>query len=94
MRVHHYAVILALVLVNIVGKVGDVLGPSLVLTQPVVLLLLNANDTHLALTSGLPTLLALAVSAPRRLGEDILYYYAGAESGRQCGWPRRFLYQN
>lgn len=75
------ATLVALLLVNIVGKAGDALGPRLVLSQPLLLLALNANDTHIALTSAaLTSLLAFAVSGPRRLLEDLLYFYAGTSS--------------
>lgn len=71
------ATLVSVLLVNVAGKAGDALCPRLVNSRPLLLLALNANDTHLALTSSLPAVAAFAVSVPRRLFEDLLYFLAG-----------------
>ena len=62
---------IALAVVTVAGKAGDALGPALVGSHPIVLLGLNANDLHLALTSTTVPLLPWAlVGMIRRLAED------------------------
>ena len=61
----------ALAVVTIAGKAGDALGPALVSSHPLLLLALNANDMHLALTSTTVPLVAWSlVGMVRRLAED------------------------
>ena len=73
----------SIVTLQAVSKVGDAFGPALATTRPLLLLALNSNDLHVALTSALiPTkemsgyawfLVALA----RRLLEDPLFFSFG-----------------
>ena len=61
----------ALAAVTIAGKAGDALGPRLLGSQPILLLALNANDLHLALTSTtVPLVPWIVVGMTRRLVED------------------------
>ena len=62
---------IALAVVTIAGKAGDALGPALVGSHPLLLLVLNANDMHLAVTSTTVPLMAWTiVGMIRRLAED------------------------
>ena len=73
----------SIVTLQAVSKVGDAFGPALATTRPLLLLAVNSNDLHVALTSALiPTkemsgyawfLVALA----RRLLEDPLFFSFG-----------------
>ena len=68
----------ALCVLPLAGKAGDAAAPALVTSRPLLLLLLNANDLHCALTaaraSPLPWLL---VALARRLAEDPFFFYLG-----------------
>ena len=68
----------ALFLVFLLGKVGDAFGPALVATRPLLLLVLNANDTFVALTTpNAPLALAFVIATLRRLVEDLLFFAGG-----------------
>mmetsp|Transcript_12322 Transcript_12322/g.29767 ORF Transcript_12322/g.29767 Transcript_12322/m.29767 type:complete len:182 (-) Transcript_12322:8-553(-) len=77
-----------LVLVNVLSKIGDALAPTLVDARPLLLLALNANDLHLALTAGHTQVAPYClISIARRLAEDPLYYYLGWTYGtRAVDW--------
>ena len=72
---------------SIVGKCGEALVPALLAREwPLSLLLLNANDFHLVLTSRLCNgVLRVAtwfgVSVARRVGEDAVLFWAGRKHG-------------
>lgn len=71
-------IVVALVLVNLAGKLGDAFAPVLVEQYPLALLALNANDIHMTLTAGHINALAyVLVCLTRRLVEDPLYFYLG-----------------
>jgi hypothetical protein len=65
------------------GKLGDAAGPALVATRPLLLLALNANDLHCALTAALGPAQAPSreawwlVALARRLVEDPLFFALG-----------------
>lgn len=62
---------IALAVVTVAGKAGDALAPALLGSQPLLLLALNANDVHLALTSTtVPVVAWTVVGMIRRLAED------------------------
>jgi membrane protein DedA with SNARE-associated domain len=62
----------------IVGKVGDALAPKLIEAAPTLLLFLNANDLHLALTSTtVGPLPWMAIGMTRRLLEDPICFLLG-----------------
>ena len=68
--------------VQALGKSGDALGVALVDSHPLVLLALNANDVHCALTgSRLPLARWFAVAFLRRTAEDPVFYYLGRRYG-------------
>ena len=75
--------VVLLLLVNVASKFGDALAPSLVDTSPLLLIALNANDLHLALTAAghqanpVGWVPYFIVGVARRLLEDPLYYYLG-----------------
>ena len=75
--------VVLLLLVNVASKFGDALAPSLVDTSPLLLIALNANDLHLALTAAGHQVTPVGfvpyfvVGVARRLLEDPLYYYLG-----------------
>lgn len=81
------ACVALLLLVNVASKCGDALAPSLVDTWPLLLIALNANDLHLALTAGAGRV-GLApyciVGIARRLLEDPLYMYLGWTYGTKA----------
>ena len=60
----------SILLLTLAGKAGDVLAPTLLTPHPLLLLALNANDLHLALTSAHSQLLAWVCthSLPHPLG--------------------------
>lgn len=71
----------AIIVLTLVGKAGDVLAPSLVGPYPIILLCLNANDVHLALTATNVSLLPwILVGAARRLVEDPVFFLIGAHT--------------
>eukprot|EP00959_Pyramimonas_sp_CCMP1952_P314841 6590466-Pyramimonas_sp.AAC.1 len=71
----------ALLGLNILGKCGEVLAPSLVNQRPLLLILLNANNVHLALTaSRIPEYQYYIVGGIRRFVEDSVYFSFGALS--------------
>lgn len=80
-----WLLIAAIVGFNIIGKVGDAVGPAIVSTYPVSLLILNASNTHCILTttsiSFLPWIL---IGVLRRFCEDPLYFYAGWKYREAC----------
>ena len=62
---------IALAVVTVAGKAGDALAPALLGSRPLLLLALNANDVHLALTSTtVPVVAWTVVGMIRRLAED------------------------
>ena len=66
-----WAYTIALAVVTVAGKAGDALAPALLGSQPLLLLALNANDVHLALTSTtVPVVAWTFVGMARRLAED------------------------
>eukprot|EP01048_Picozoa_sp_COSAG05_P025076 COSAG05_NODE_6205_length_1000_cov_1.571587_1_plen_127_part_00 len=70
----------AIIALTIAGKAGDALAPSLVHSFPLLLLALNANDLHLALTATLvPWPPWLVVGMARRLAEDPVFFLIGTE---------------
>lgn len=74
-----HAIVVALVVVNLIGKAGDAFAAMLVESHPLTLLALNANDAHMALTAGhTPFASYVIVSLLRRLLEDPLYFHLGA----------------
>jgi hypothetical protein len=75
-----------LVLVNLASKCGDALAPQLLDTSPLLLVALNANDLHLALTAGagVPWHWWCAVGVARRLVEDPLFFYLGWRYGTKA----------
>lgn len=77
------ACVALLLLVNLASKCGDALAPRLVDSAPTLLLALNANDLHLALTAGtgLGLMPYCVVGGLRRLLEDPLYYHLGWKYG-------------
>ncbi|OLP97547.1 hypothetical protein AK812_SmicGene20103 [Symbiodinium microadriaticum] len=68
----------ALGLLTAAGKLGDALGPVLVSDAPLLLLVLNANDLHLGLTTPnthwLPWYI---IGTLRRLAEDPVFFLIG-----------------
>jgi hypothetical protein len=70
---------------NILGKVGDAIGPAMIGTYPVSLLILNASNTHCILTStSIPFLPWLFIGAMRRFCEDPMYFWAGWNYREAC----------
>ena len=91
-----WMLLVACAAISLLGKVGDAFSPVLLSSsRPFLLLLLNASDAHLALTSGLCTgsvataLGWLALVTFRRVAEDGCYYllgrYHGADAARLLG---------
>eukprot|EP01065_Artemidia_motanka_P024887 TRINITY_DN29822_c0_g1_i1.p1 TRINITY_DN29822_c0_g1~~TRINITY_DN29822_c0_g1_i1.p1 ORF type:complete len:209 (+),score=50.31 TRINITY_DN29822_c0_g1_i1:46-672(+) len=73
-----FSVAVAVGVVAAIGKIGDCSGPLLAAEHPAVLLALNANDLHCALTvPALSAALWFAVATVRRLSEDPLFFYVG-----------------
>jgi hypothetical protein len=69
----------AIVGLTVAGKAGDALAPSLVGDAPLLLLALNSNDLHLALTAvSVPLIPWVLVGMLRRLAEDPVFYMIGA----------------
>lgn len=73
-----WLLIAAIVFFNVIGKIGDAIGPAMVNDRPVSLLVLNASNTHCILTttsvSFWPWILLCSL---RRLLEDPLYFFLG-----------------
>lgn len=73
-----WVLIAAIVIFNVVGKIGDAVGPAMVGTMPFSLLLLNSSNTHCILTT---TSVAfwpwILVTVLRRICEDPIYFYLG-----------------
>ena len=68
----------AILLLTIAGKAGDALMPTLLSSQPLLLLALNSNDLHLALTSTTVPIFPWAiVGMLRRLAEDPVFFLIG-----------------
>lgn len=77
---------------HLVGKTGEILAPTLAPSHPLVLLCLNANDTHMLLTSTSVRLLPyLLICGGRRAVEDVLFFYAGRHHGERA---TRWLQEN
>jgi membrane protein DedA with SNARE-associated domain len=67
-----------LLCVLVLGKVGDAIGLAYIDSNPILVLVLNANDLHCALsTSRVNVWIWFVVSAIRRLCEDPIYYWLG-----------------
>jgi membrane protein DedA with SNARE-associated domain len=74
-----------IVFFNIVGKVGDAVGPAMVGSYPISLLFLNASNTHCILTTTSVSFVPwLFVGVMRRFCEDPLYFYAGWKYREAC----------
>jgi len=68
----------AIVALTVAGKAGDALAPGMVVSAPTLLLALNANDLHLALTANLvPRVPWMVVGMLRRLAEDPVFFLIG-----------------
>eukprot|EP00439_Symbiodinium_sp_Y106_P037852 s1994_g4.t1 len=79
----------ALGLLTAAGKLGDALGPVLVSDAPLLLLVLNANDLHLGLTTPnthwLPWYI---IGTLRRLAEDPVFFLIGWHYSDRCHGER------
>lgn len=63
---------------NVVGKIGDAIGPAMVNNRPVQLLLLNSSNAHCILTTtSVPFLPWIIITVLRRFCEDPLYFFIG-----------------
>lgn len=68
----------AIVVLTVAGKAGDALAPTLLVDAPTLLLVLNANDLHLALTANIvPRVPWMVVGMLRRLAEDPVFFLIG-----------------
>jgi len=73
-----WALIVAIVVFNVVGKIGDAVGPAMVGQKPWQLLLLNSSNTHCILTTTSVSFLPwILITVLRRVCEDPLYFYVG-----------------
>lgn len=80
-----WVLVAAIVVFNIIGKIGDAFGPAVVGTWPKSLLLLNASNTHCILTSTTVSFLPwITIGVARRLAEDPLYFYAAWKYRDSC----------
>jgi membrane protein DedA with SNARE-associated domain len=80
-----WALIAIIVVFNIIGKVGDAIGPAMVGSRPLQLLFLNASNTHCILTTTTVAFVPwLLVGVFRRFCEDPLYFYAGWKYREAC----------
>jgi len=71
-----------IVMVHLVGKVGDMIAPSLLSTRPLLLLMMNANDMHLAFTATSTHIVPyFFVAGLRRCMEDPIFFFLGYEYG-------------
>ena len=81
-----------LILVTIASKCGDALAPTLADLKPLLLLALNANDLHLALTAGrtLVSSLTNPTAAPDRTSEAKKHFTCPRSTGAPilCRWRR------
>ena len=81
-----------LILVTIASKCGDALAPTLADLKPLLLLALNANDLHLALTAGrtLVSSLSNPTAAPDRTSEAKKHFTCPRSTGAPilCRWRR------
>jgi len=72
----------SLLFLTLAGKTGDALGPVWVETRPLLLLALNSNDLHLALSvPATPALPWYIIGTLRRLAEDPVFYLIGWHYG-------------
>jgi len=70
---------------NVIGKIGDAVGPAMVGSNPIALLFLNASNTHCILTTTTVSFLPwLIIAVGRRFCEDPLYFYAGWRYREAC----------
>mmetsp|Transcript_35820 Transcript_35820/g.78206 ORF Transcript_35820/g.78206 Transcript_35820/m.78206 type:complete len:212 (+) Transcript_35820:150-785(+) len=83
----------ALLALNIAGKCGELFAPSLVNEHPLILILLNANNVHLALTAtSIPEFQYYIVGGLRRFVEDSVYFSFGRVFGELAiAWARTSL---
>lgn len=73
-----WGLIAAIIVFNVIGKIGDAIGPAMVASKPVQLLLLNSSNTHCILTSTSVAFLPwILITVGRRFCEDPLYFYVG-----------------
>jgi len=80
-----WALIAAIVVFNVIGKIGDAVGPAMVGSKPLQLLLLNASNTHCILTTTTVHFLPwILVAVGRRFCEDPLYFFAGWRYREAC----------
>lgn len=80
-----WLLIAGIVFFNIIGKIGDAIGPAIVGNRPVELLLLNASNTHCILTTTTITFLPwIIIGSVRRFCEDPIYFYAGWRYREAC----------
>jgi len=80
-----WALIAAIVFFNVIGKIGDAVGPAMVGLRPVSLLLLNASNTHCILTTTTVAFVPwIVIGSIRRFCEDPLYFYAGWKYRKSC----------
>mmetsp|Transcript_24892 Transcript_24892/g.34306 ORF Transcript_24892/g.34306 Transcript_24892/m.34306 type:complete len:213 (+) Transcript_24892:148-786(+) len=82
-----------LVFINVIGKIGEIFAPIIAVDRPLLLILLNANDVHLALTSTTTDVASFFVVAGiRRCLEDPIYFFAGHYYGDAAlGWLKQNL---
>jgi len=74
-----------IVFFNVLGKIGDAIGPAIVSSRPVQLLLINASNTHCILTTTTVSFVPwLIIAVGRRFCEDPLYFYAGWAYRESC----------
>eukprot|EP01062_Namystynia_karyoxenos_P042358 TRINITY_DN3095_c1_g1_i1.p2 TRINITY_DN3095_c1_g1~~TRINITY_DN3095_c1_g1_i1.p2 ORF type:complete len:281 (+),score=92.74 TRINITY_DN3095_c1_g1_i1:77-844(+) len=68
--------------VSLFGSLGDFLGPYIVGSHPLLLLVINANDLHCGLTApAVPAALWWPLAAARRLSEDPFFFWIGWRHG-------------
>lgn len=80
-----WLLITAIVVFNIIGKIGDTVGPAIVGSYPISLLFLNASNTHCILTTTTVSFLPwIIIGVARRFCEDPLYFYAGWKYRESC----------
>jgi len=80
-----WMLISAIVVFNIIGKIGDAVGPAMVGSYPISLLFLNASNTHCILTTTTVAFVPwLIIGVARRFCEDPLYFYAGWKYREAC----------
>jgi len=80
-----WLLIVAIICLNVIGKIGDAVGPAMVGSWPLSLLILNASNTHCILTTTSVSFLPwIVVGVLRRFCEDPLYFYAGWKYREAC----------